>query len=247
MNTPDVHTLSGAYALDALPEPQASAFRAHLRQCQTCTTEVREFRETAARLALAAAVVPPASLRGRIMVALPQIRQVPPVGEGNSSVFPLHRRRSMSYLAAAACLAIAVVLGGWVLSLERSIDVQRTRAARAEQRAATLAAVLADPQAAFHSAKVTGGGTATIVTSPGQHQAALLYDRLPDLSGDQVYQLWYSVGGTMTSAGLLHPDGSAGSILLPQAPEGAEAVGVTTEPPGGSTAPTTRPVVLLRI
>ncbi|WP_392567637.1 anti-sigma factor [Actinacidiphila glaucinigra] len=47
------------------------------------------------------------------------------------------------------------------------------------------------------------------MTSPGQEQAGFLYDRMPDLSGGQVYQLWYSVGGTMISAGLCAQPGRA--------------------------------------
>ena len=42
--TTDVHTLSGAYALDALSDQEAADFREHLRGCQACRDEVRELR-----------------------------------------------------------------------------------------------------------------------------------------------------------------------------------------------------------
>ena len=46
----EVHTLSGAYALDALTEIERAGFARHLAECAVCATEVAEFRETAARL-----------------------------------------------------------------------------------------------------------------------------------------------------------------------------------------------------
>src|ERR671929_154341 len=53
----DVHTLSGAYALDALDPEEASEFRAHLEGCAACRQEVRELRDAAASMGAAAAVL----------------------------------------------------------------------------------------------------------------------------------------------------------------------------------------------
>lgn len=47
MSTVDLHTLTGAYALGALSEQESAEFAGHLAQCQACTQEVRELRETA--------------------------------------------------------------------------------------------------------------------------------------------------------------------------------------------------------
>ncbi|MFX7198000.1 zf-HC2 domain-containing protein, partial [Acinetobacter baumannii] len=40
-DAPDIHTLSGAYALDALEPDEAAAFEGHLDSCASCTDEVR--------------------------------------------------------------------------------------------------------------------------------------------------------------------------------------------------------------
>lgn len=63
MNSGDLHTLTGPYAVGAVTSSEAEEFRRHLRECDACAREVRELRETAARLALAVAVPPPAHLR----------------------------------------------------------------------------------------------------------------------------------------------------------------------------------------
>ena len=72
----EVHTLSGAYALDALTEIERAGFARHLAECSVCETEVAEFRETAARLGMAAWETPPARLRERVMAEVAQTRQV---------------------------------------------------------------------------------------------------------------------------------------------------------------------------
>ncbi|MEV7006904.1 anti-sigma factor [Streptosporangium sp. NPDC051022] len=75
----DLHTLSGAYALHALPERDAALFEAHMARCEACAVEVRGLSETAARLAVAAAETPPAALRGRVMARIAEVRQEPPL------------------------------------------------------------------------------------------------------------------------------------------------------------------------
>ena len=53
MSTAELHTLTGAYALHALPEDERVAFERHLGACEACAQEVRELSATAARLGLA--------------------------------------------------------------------------------------------------------------------------------------------------------------------------------------------------
>ncbi|MFI9560610.1 anti-sigma factor domain-containing protein [Nonomuraea endophytica] len=71
----DLHALSGAYAVHALPELEGELFERHLVRCVACQGEVRRLRETAARLALPVAVPPPAALRRRVLASASQVRQ----------------------------------------------------------------------------------------------------------------------------------------------------------------------------
>ncbi|WP_170222940.1 anti-sigma factor [Nonomuraea turkmeniaca] len=70
----DLHTLSGAYAVHALPYAEWVLFEEHLRACQACGAEVRRLRETVARLSEAVAEPPPAMLRGRLLAAAHESR-----------------------------------------------------------------------------------------------------------------------------------------------------------------------------
>ncbi|MGW7575594.1 anti-sigma factor [Streptomyces sp. NPDC054765] len=248
MNTVDLHTLTGAYALGALSRQEAAEFTRHLARCEACTQEVRELQETAARLALAVAEVPPADLRTRVMAALPEVRQLPPM-EREATVVPLRRRMRprLPYLAAAACLALAAVAGGLAVTARNDADRQRDRTARAEEQAAAVSALMAAPDATFHTTAFRGGGSGTVVASKRMGRTAFLYHGLPPLPGQRVYELWYSRNGTMVPAGLVEPGRSTGTMLLTGGPQGADGVGVTAEPPGGSGSPTSPPLGLLRV
>ncbi|MYS39774.1 anti-sigma factor, partial [Streptomyces sp. SID5998] len=43
MTTTDLHALTGAYALHALPDDERAAFERHLTGCSSCAREVAEF------------------------------------------------------------------------------------------------------------------------------------------------------------------------------------------------------------
>lgn len=106
MTNDDLHELTAAYALDALNADERHEFESHLLGCERCRTELAALSETVERLAYAAeGPVPPAELRGRILVAA---REDPP------NVVALRPRRTRLYagsaLAAAACAALAIGL-----------------------------------------------------------------------------------------------------------------------------------------
>ncbi len=244
--TADLHTLTGAYALHALSPDEEREFTRHLTECEACSHEVAELRETASRLALAVAEVPPAAMRERVMAAIPQVRQLPP--PGGAVVVPLRRRawrRRLPHLVAAACLAGAIAAGGIAVNAEHRAD--DTRAA-AQRQAAGLAHLMAAPDATYRAAAVRGGGDATIVSSAAQDRAAFVYRDLPELPGSHVYELWYRREGGMVPAGLIDPAHSSGTALLTAAgAAGADGVGLTVEPHGGSRQPTTSPLLLVTI
>lgn len=74
----NLHALTGAYALDALEPAERADFEAHLARCAECAEEVAGLRETAARLAGAARLAPPAALRERVLAQVALTPQVAP-------------------------------------------------------------------------------------------------------------------------------------------------------------------------
>ncbi|NKE62613.1 anti-sigma factor, partial [Lentzea sp. PSKA42] len=61
----DLHTLTGAYAVNALSDTERAAFETHLIRCESCATEVAELAATATRLGAAVDFPPPPQLRAR--------------------------------------------------------------------------------------------------------------------------------------------------------------------------------------
>ncbi|RSS58955.1 anti-sigma factor domain-containing protein [Streptomyces sp. WAC01280] len=246
MNAVDPHTLTGAYALDALDPEERGAVRLHLAGCASCAQEVEEFSETLARLGLAVAVTPTATLRAGVMERIATVRQEPP--PTMSPVRAPRGRRGLqrwAHWALAACLAGAVGLGGvaaW--QYERAAQArQETDRARAANDA--VAVVLAAPDARVSTSRLGGGAVGTVVVSASLDRAVFAAAGMAPPPAGKVYQLWYDDGGTMRSAGLMDPGATAGATLLDGPVDGATGMGVTLEPAGGSPRPTSDPVAVL--
>jgi anti-sigma factor RsiW len=75
----DIHALTGAYVLDAVSEGERRALENHLARCPSCAQEVRELRETTARLGFAAVAVPPPRMWDWIDQATRITRQLSPL------------------------------------------------------------------------------------------------------------------------------------------------------------------------
>ena len=73
MNCEEAEDLIGAYALDALPDDEASPMRAHLVSCADHAARVAELRTVALELpALADPIPAPTGLRARVLDAIAQ-------------------------------------------------------------------------------------------------------------------------------------------------------------------------------
>lgn len=73
-----LHTLTGAYATNALPDAEREAFERHLDVCAACSSEVAELQATAGRLGLAASTPTPPEMRAQVLRRIADVRQEPP-------------------------------------------------------------------------------------------------------------------------------------------------------------------------
>ncbi|WP_306319087.1 MULTISPECIES: anti-sigma factor [unclassified Streptomyces] len=247
MTIAELHTLTGAYALDALSEDERADFERHLRDCEACARESVELAETAARLGLAATVTPRPELRDQVLRRIATVRQDSPGGPGLSRTgrTAAVRRRPLARWALAACLAAAAVLGGTtVWQHQRAQDAQE-QARQAEESNERIAAVLAAPDAKTDSAELGDGASGTVVVSKSRNRAVFIATGMAHPPQGKVYQLWFDDGGTMRSAGLMNTDRSDQTVLLDGGMDGASGMGITVEPAGGSDRPTSDPVALM--
>nr|BFE64128.1 hypothetical protein GCM10020063_086540 [Dactylosporangium thailandense] len=199
MTAVDIHSLVGAYALDAVDDLERVAFERHLRDCPTCAVEVAELRETAARLAEPVAEAPPPRLRDSVLARVahtPQERSKQPAGRRAEP------GRWRPWIAAAAVLfAAGVGTGTWALTRQHFIN-------QTSQVDAVLAA--ADAHAVTQDVE---GGRITMIISPSHDAGVALLSGLTPPGPDESYQLWMidsgfrQVGEATTGSGRFYVKG----------------------------------------
>jgi anti-sigma-K factor RskA len=261
--SPDLHHLSGAYAVDALDESERAAFEQHLTVCADCRAEVAELSATAHRLSSLSEATPPPALRASVLQGIGRVRPMPPPSEPTEPVAPTEPseavgpiepvdpvtsagggsggrvvpfvRRTSTWLAAAAA-AVAIAVGGIIWS------------PWSDQPASPYDQVVAAADATTVTS-VKGDTTAKVVFSRQLGRSAISVTGLPSLPDDQTYQLWYAdADEEMHPAGVFDTDaaGRASAVLDGDA-NAAVAVGVTVEPAGGSARPTTEPIMVMAL
>jgi anti-sigma-K factor RskA len=239
---------AGAYVLDALTPAEWEAFEVHLAGCATCAAEVRSLTPVAAELArLAPPADPAARVRARLLAALS--KQSPSYGW------------HVSWLAAAASVALAVGLGGYAAQLRGRVTTLETRlrdtAARAEASERQMAdarrtafdaqsevAVLAAPDLARIDLAGQPAAPNASARAFWSRSRGLVFtaSNLPPPPPGRAYQLWVLTTQPLPiSAGMLRPDanGRVSAIFgTPQDLPTPIAMAVTLEPEGGVPAPT---------
>jgi anti-sigma-K factor RskA len=241
--TTDPHDLSGAYAIGAVDDDEAAAFEHHLGECSGCRDEVRELREALVLMADRSAVRPPAELQQLIMSRVRATGQDPAAPARDVAV-PRQRtaRSGRSASAVRVAWAVAVVLGLFTAGTS-AIAWNQYQDAQAAHR---LAAVVADPAAQRVTGEARGGGSVLLAVTADR--AVVVTSEFPALPGGRTYQLWLERPGVVSSLGL-GPQGASAAGSWSRAVEGlqpGDLVAISVEPAGGSSRPSTTPVVILR-
>jgi anti-sigma factor RsiW len=239
----DLHVLTGSYALDALPDLERAEFERHLPHCPSCDAEVRGLRETAARLAMARALQPPPGMEQRVLASTYRTRQLPPLAVDHQrraqvsrlfAVQPGRIPRRVAAFAAAASVAAAVALG--VTQVSSQHQLESTRASDA-----AISRVVAAPDARIQTTRTRAGGSVTVVASAALREAVVTASGMVSPPAGRVYQVWVMSPSGARSAGLMVGAGTLlASALVP-----GDRIGITVEPAGGTSKPTTTPVAVL--
>jgi Anti-sigma-K factor rskA, C-terminal len=261
----DQHTLTGVYALDALDTAaEVARFERHMNRCDSCTSEVRGFRDTATRLAMAVAQEPPPTLRAAVMADVPRTRQVPAADDHARHARRLSRPTLLPRLAmagAALGLAAAIILAVVVVNTnnqlgqtqqqlsqaQRELGLAKRHLILAQIQLAAINAVRTAADATLVTKATPIGGQVTIVKSASKRQLVLTASGLPPPRAGKVYQLWLigTPGHKIRSEGMLAVhNGRSGPVLISGVLKG-DTFGITLEPPGGSIQPTVPPFVAI--
>jgi hypothetical protein len=215
-----------AYALGALEGPEAVAFESHLVACAVCRDELAAFEVLAAALPLAATPVEvPRRLRRRVLAAVRdeaaaatagRARRVPRRAQARRFTPP----RAAIGLAGAVAIALAIAAGTGGLG-----GGSGTRLYRAAVYRSGAAAQL----------RVAGA------------RAELIVERLSAPRTGHIYEVWRQRPGhapAPTSALFSVTRTGAADVAVPGGVNGVSRVLVTQEPAGGSTVPTSAPLIV---
>lgn len=251
---PEPHTLAGAYALDALTGADRARFERHLARCKQCAAEISGLREATARLAAAAATEPPPGLTERALAAAAHTRQLPPhtfarpprwparhaAAPGGAGPVGMLRRTWIRRLAPALVGAAVILAGALGLAARSALNQIQQDQSRSSQ----MAAVLTAADAHMITARVTTGGTATVIMSGRERALVFAAAGLRALPPSRSYELWLMAPGDDQPAAML-PGARQGvtGLVLATGLRPGDHLALTVEPARGSARPTT-PVLL---
>ena len=226
----DLHLLAGPYVLDAVDDIDRHRFERHLESCGSCRDEVASFRATVDELALAAAEPPPAGLKSKVMSEVHQTRQIS-IGASTRGT-ALRAGLARKSLAAAAAVVVLAAVGVVLVQQDRRSD-------RNEQAAAILRA----PDVQLVAVSGTAGGRLIFAGSVGA--GVFTADGLAAAPAGRTYQLWIIQAGTPRPIGTFDVNTKQHAELrVSDLPAPGSLIAVTEEPAGGSTQPTTQPILI---
>ena len=234
-----MHTLAGAFALDAVSDLERAEFSRHLEQCDSCAQEVAELRATAARLGAAMAEEPPPEFKDRVLAAMHATRQLPP---RTRPVAERHRRSARAprwavvVTAAAAVVGLAAggVFGGIALTQQDQLQTAQSRLDQARQRYEPVAALLAAPDTKTVHGEAPIGGGVTVIVSKSLNRVMVMDAGLPVQPGGKVYEAWLITGGNAPRSAGVIASSDAGGLVVADGVGSVDKLAVSVEQAGGS-------------
>jgi anti-sigma-K factor RskA len=240
---------AAAYAMGTLEGDERKEFESHLPGCVHCQEEVDAYREAAGLLVhVTPTVTPPnsAALRERI---LHEARRVRPITAARSRQ-PSGTRAP--WLAAAACLTLAIASGYlyWMQQRANSAVLTELATARTElaARDSTIASFLGPEVHVVSLAQSNAKPAMRVFWNHTRKVFIVTAFALPAAPEGKTYQLWaIAEGKAPVSMGTFDTDENGrATVILPVGQDITEAgfidlCGLTLEPESGSAQPTESP------
>lgn len=234
----DIRPLVGAYVIGAVPQHEMPALRSHILTCDDCMAEAEGLSETVSMLTLLVApLAPPAGFADRVLARATV--DLTPSGAPARAPAPKRSRLNLfSYAAVALCVILLTVFV--VDSRQGPVGDE-----------ATVDLVLQTDG----GLDLSGSGDAVAKLVASEDGGAIFVARgLDEAPAGRTYQLWLMDGNcadptrstcTITSAGTFQVSAGGTAVLrTPRSIAGVERTAVTLEPQGGSSKPTTGPLII---
>jgi anti-sigma-K factor RskA len=221
---------AAAYVLAALEPDEGERYREHLDRCSECRAEVSRLQPVVDSLpASLPRLLAPADMRDRVMAQVhSEAELLQAAGAGADRPQPARSRwrlRRPQLLSAAVAMGVGLLIGAVVLNTGSRAPVTRVTPAQLATMPSGARAVL----------RQVGGHAELVVSGVSQPPRG------------KIYELWLAREGQAPQAtdalfGVTHSGGA--SVNVPGSLAGVRQVLVTAEPLGGSTHPTSSPVIV---
>ncbi len=149
--------------------------------------------------------------------------------------------RSPRLVAAFAAASVAVAVGLGITQVATQHQLDSVKASNA-----AITKVLDAPDARIETAHATAGGAVTVVASALEQEAVVTTKGMPSLSASRIYQVWVMSSSGARSVGLVSATDQTGQLLASGVRSG-DRIGITVEPAGGTSHPTTAPIVTVPV
>ena len=213
LNHDELLDLVAVYALGAVSSEEARTVTAHLAVCDACRAEYEKLKLPADAVALSV------DDRLNAVNCAPMKERLMQAIAAQESPTPIRRVRPLTIVTVLA-LAASIVFALFSFNAQRRLNDLQLQGARV-----------------YHVAD------GEIFKTP--QRVYLIMRSLPQLPANRVYQAWTLAPGAKSVAPSLTfvPDAQGFVVVsLPESAANVGAVAISVEPPGGSRAPTTKPL-----
>jgi anti-sigma-K factor RskA len=246
----ELEELAAAFVLESLEIDESKEYRDHLGACEVCRGLLGEFQTVIDVLPIGLEVAPVSDgLKNRILsdaradieseITEPLIEsQIP---EPKSSWRNWLTPRAMAFSSSVAVVVAVLVI--WNISLQLRLDKQEDIISAQASLVDAIASASSVTQLPGTDAAPRSSGTLIL---PSSGEDSLLYVRdMPSIPADREFQLWSITDSGAASVGTFQPLPEADwAVVFAFDFSSTDAVGVSIEPIGGSTAPSGEIVLL---
>lgn len=152
---------------------------------------------------------------------------------------PSKLRRSVIVMSSIAAALAIIFLAATSIRLGSQADTAQSQSAIAQSQAAAADQLLSAPDLRRTEVSLSSGGAVSVVYSMDRKLMSVTSKGVQAVEPGKTLQLWVIADGKPFDAGLLN---NRTSVFASPAMSKGAIFGVTVEPAGGSTAPTTQPI-----
>jgi len=232
--------LKDAYVLGALPEEERREFEEYLAGHPERQAEIEELNAVASLLALSPEEQEPSPELRRSIMGLVEPEAEPRRASSRSWLAGIREYLSVRNLALGAAALLVIGLFSWNMLLQGEVHdlqgrVQNLKASQEESRMVAL-----EGPGVAHGAHVE-------VMILGDDRAVLMAEDMPPVPKEKTFQIWVIEDGVPQPSGLFETREDPVATVIQRPLSGADAVAVSVEPEGGSTEPTTDPMLTAKL